>query len=373
MKGFKHHNYMETTIRIEGLRERKGCQLVYVESQYDPIANDMVSHRYDEIRGKLKRCRIGFVYIPELIKQIAADSNITAYYAIGSLSARQIQERLCGFNFLDYAADKTVRNNTPPSLLYIPHEADGEPTDAVLFSIERPADHDSLNSTLDKVIALHREREIADEDRICFRRCDEDDEDFYSGKYDKETTTLISEVLDKLLTLHQRGVAGSMLHRLVDESLKPSRLVVGEDFSIRLADYGNREVSMPALPKALFLLFLRHVEGIEFKRIEEHRAELTHIYLAMCHGKPPRRWKRSIDDLCNPLSNSINEKCSRVAQAFKREFDACVVRHYIISGGKGEKKRITIDRALVEWQCGDIMAIEFKPTAMETIKKLLHL
>ncbi|MGM9698236.1 MAG: hypothetical protein ACI3Y0_06290 [Prevotella sp.] len=364
---------METTIRIEGLRERKGCQLVYVESQYDHNANDIVSHRYDEIRGKLRRCGIDFVYQPQLIKQIAEDSNITAYYAFGSLSARQIQERLCSFNFLDHATDKTVRNNTPPSLLYIPHEADGEPTDAVLFNIGLPAAPESLNSTFKKVIALHREREKAAEERICFRRCDEDDEDFYSGKYDKETETLISEVRDKLFTLHQRGVAGSMLHRLVDESLKPSQLMVGEDFSIRLADYGNREVSMPALPKALFLLFLRHVEGIEFKRMEEHKAELAHIYLALCHGKPPRRWKRSIDDICNPLSNSINEKCSRVAQAFKREFDACVVRHYIISGGKGEKKRITIDRALVEWQCGDIMAIEFKPSAMETIKKLLHL
>ena len=364
---------METTIRIEGLKERIVCQLVYVESQYDPIVNEMISRRYNEIRGKLKRCRIDFVYLPELIKQIAADSNITAYYAIDSLTDCQIQERLSGFNFLDHSADKPLRHNTPPSLLYIPSDADGEPTDAVLFNIAQPADPDCLNSTLNKVIALHKEREIADEDRICFRECDDDNEDFYSGNYDEETKTLISEVIHKLLTLHQRGVAGSMLHRLVDETLKPSRLVVGKDFSIRLADYGNREVTMPALPKVLFLLFLRHDEGIEFKQIEEHKAELTHIYLALCHGKPPRRWKRSIEELCNPLSNSINEKCSRVAQAFKREFDACVVRHYIISGEKGGKKRIPIDRALVEWQCGDIMAMEFKPTAMETTRKLLHL
>ena len=161
---------METTIRIEGLKERIVCQLVYVESQYDPIVNEMISRRYNEIRGKLKRCRIDFVYLPELIKQIAADSNITAYYAIDSLTDCQIQERLSGFNFLDHSADKPLRHNTPPSLLYIPSDADGEPTDAVLFNIAQPADPDCLNSTLNKVIALHKEREIADEDRICFRR-----------------------------------------------------------------------------------------------------------------------------------------------------------------------------------------------------------
>lgn len=365
---------MITTIRIEGMRERIGCQLVYVESQYNSIVNEIVSHRYDEIRSKLKRCCIDFVYQPKLIEQIVADSNITDYYAIGSVTAEQIKERLCGFNLLDKVADRSLRYTTTPSLIYIPRGADGEPVDAILFNIALPADIANLNSTLKKVVALHREREKAEEDRILFRKCDDEEEkDFYSGNYDKETERLISEVLHKIVTLHQRGVAGAMLHRLVDETLKPSRLVVGEDFSIRLADYGNREVLMPALPKALFFLFLRHVEGIEFKRIEEHKAELTQIYRALCHGKPPRRWKRSIEDLCNPLSNSINEKCSRVAQAFKREFDACVVRHYIISGEKGEKKRITIDRALVEWQCGDIMAIEFKQTAMETIKKLLHI
>ncbi len=59
---------------------------------------------------------------------------------------------------------------------------------------------------------------------------------------------------------------------------------------------------MPPLPKAVYLLFLRHPEGIRFKDYQE---ELTAIYHSMKkRTQAKKKVQRSIADLtdqtCNP-------------------------------------------------------------------------
>ena len=52
-------------------------------------------------------------------------------------------------------------------------------------------------------------------------------------------------------------------------------------------------------------------------------------------------------DVTDPLNHSIIEKCARIKQVFKQ-----ITPHeeYVITGQKGEVKRITLDRDLVEWE-----------------------
>ena len=60
--------------------------------------------------------------------------------------------------------------------------------------------------------------------------------------------------------------------------------------------------------------------------------------------------RRSIDDVTDPTRNSINEKCSRIKQAFLREFDDSIARNYYITGGRGEPKKILLPRDMVTWE-----------------------
>jgi hypothetical protein len=46
-------------------------------------------------------------------------------------------------------------------------------------------------------------------------------------------------------------------------------------------------------------------------------------------------------------SNSINEKCSRIKEAFVSKIDESIARNYYITGSKSEPKSITLDRSLV--------------------------
>lgn len=59
---------------------------------------------------------------------------------------------------------------------------------------------------------------------------------------------------------------------------------------------------------------------------------------------------QSIEDVTNPLLNSINEKCARIRGAFVGQFDDHMARHYYIDGLRGEAKKISLPRELVIWE-----------------------
>lgn len=128
-----------------------------------------------------------------------------------------------------------------------------------------------------------------------------------------------------------------------------SRLRITDDYRIVLPDYGNLEVELTPLPKVVFLFFLRHPEGVVFKRLYEHREELMAIYIELSLRENFAAMQRSIEELIDPTKNSINEKCSRIKEAFVKLMDNQYASHYYITGDRGEEKRITLDRNIVSW------------------------
>ncbi len=131
--------------------------------------------------------------------------------------------------------------------------------------------------------------------------------------------------------------------------LKLSRLVITQDFKIFLPDFNNLEIVMTPLPKAIFLLFLQHHEGILLKHLPDYRRQLFGIYMQISYRETPEEILTSIKDVTDPTKNSINEKCSRIKEAFVRHFDDSIAKHYYITGERGKQKQITLDRKLVEW------------------------
>ena len=132
-------------------------------------------------------------------------------------------------------------------------------------------------------------------------------------------------------------------------AIKLSRLSIAKDGTILLADY-QKEVKMEPIVKAVYLLFLNHPEGIAFKYLPDYRKELTDLYQKIKPLGLTERAIRSIEDVTNPLLNSINEKCSRIRAAFQAEVDASLLDQYIISGKSGEAKKIVLPRDLVIWE-----------------------
>ena len=57
------------------------------------------------------------------------------------------------------------------------------------------------------------------------------------------------------------------------------------EFKIYLPDYKNVEIKMTTLPKALYILFLRHPEGIILKQLSDFEPELMKIYQIISNCK----------------------------------------------------------------------------------------
>lgn len=131
--------------------------------------------------------------------------------------------------------------------------------------------------------------------------------------------------------------------------IKLSRLSITKDCSVMLSDY-NQEVKLEPIVKAVYLLFLNHPEGIAFKCLPDYRKELADLYQKIKPYGLTDRAIRSIEDVTNPLLNSINEKCSRIRAAFLPLIDASLLDQYIIIGKSGEEKKIALPRDLVVWE-----------------------
>ena len=134
------------------------------------------------------------------------------------------------------------------------------------------------------------------------------------------------------LLLHAIGIP--LLEELHIEAARGrlSRLTITKDFRFLLTDYDNQEVELQPVHKAVYLLFLNHPEGIEFKCLSEYRHELLAIYKKMSRSIELHRIEESVERLTNPLDNAINEKCSRIKNAFLKLMDEYSASYYIISG-----------------------------------------
>ena len=175
-------------------------------------------------------------------------------------------------------------------------------------------------------------------------------EDFADEQFDWEIDELLDEIRERVKKLEQRGISRKILMELFTEKPKLSRLVITKDMRIMLPDYNNMEIKMEPINKAVFLLFLRHPEGIVFKHLPNYRKELANIYQKIKPLGLNDRALQSIEDVTNPTLNSINEKCARIRGSFVSQFDDSMARHYYIYGTRGEPKKIDLPRNLVIWE-----------------------
>lgn len=164
-------------------------------------------------------------------------------------------------------------------------------------------------------------------------------------------SVLLEEVKEKVRKLKAYGINDAEIVAAMNEEKVFPQLVVTKDYKVVLADGANTEVKMEPLVKAVYLLFLSHPEGIVLKCLPDYRKELTKLYLLLRPYGMSERVMHSIEDVTNPMLNSINEKCARIRKAFSEQLPKSVARYYSISGKRGEVKKIDLVRANVVWKC----------------------
>ena len=146
------------------------------------------------------------------------------------------------------------------------------------------------------------------------------------------------------------SIRGHLLFReRFDLFNQPSKMEVrGHMQKIFLTDLGDLQVKLSPLERTLYLFFLNHPEGIMLSHLQDHREEIGSIYERLSNSSDLEAIQNRISDLVSPMSNSASEKISRIRSRF---VDACgekMAEHFVIAGPNGEKKKILLDRKLVE-------------------------
>ena len=349
----KKYHLQRFSFRLKDLPfEPSPDEVIYVESEYNDKYNQLIKNNIDYIISNFKNGRITqlqFVYLPNLVDTLLRDVQSIRYNApynngVISSSLKKIQE----LNLLDYLLIPENRSKIIPCFArFREKESDYYLFDCVGFCPDNDIDEKKFLKTLCSSFD-------------CYLRFNgpvfqtkkhvEQEESGTDVAFDEISRQIMLEVEERVRQLRKRGISQWAIEQLVKPESKLSRLVITKDYRILLPDYNNMEIKMEPLAKAVYLLFLNHPEGIMFKCLPDYREELTKLYDRLKPLGLSDRALQSIEDVTNPLLNSINEKCARIRGAFVGQFDDHMARHYYIDGRRGEAKKISLPRDLVTWE-----------------------
>lgn len=168
--------------------------------------------------------------------------------------------------------------------------------------------------------------------------------------YPKTVRKKMQHVRQLVEELRQLGVHEASITDLLRPERPISRLYITPDYRIFLPEFNNLEVQFGPLPRAVFILFLRHPEGIVLKEINDYFSELLDIYKVVMGPKFKESKALScLARICNPTTNSLNENISRIHDYLRTILDETIAASYYICGKRAEARQILIPQALINW------------------------
>ena len=406
---------MKYSVTFKGLPfEPEKRQVIYVENLYDEHINTLIRDNYQQIKWIFGRANLDFIYLPMFFNDEETKEKVL-YYAPYLTSEIIEKAELRSSYLLGYMSHQENREKITPSLLYLPKkdnedwifqgqtfDIDGDEGSLIIQWFEDTAAEieEELSEEKSNKIRLHVRFDEDEDDGVLYR-CDEDWENEepqveYSstpGLWDKlgrglkkfgracleeeedtETTrepspSSLDEILDedvretleelekKIERLRLLGIPLDVIVSFVARYETISRLRITDDLRIFLPDYNNIEVKMPALYKAVYLLFIYHrKEGIVLQQLEKYHSELVMFYRKTKNTEQltPRQLE-SINKLESSWDDdgSIYVVLSRIKKLFKNAIDEHLAKYYYIEGRPGQPYNITLSQDLIIWEDED--------------------
>ena len=333
--------------------------VIYVENEYDTVINGYIQDHYEEIQQQFLSKKAAFIYLPKLCGQEVSKEALhymfpflgqESSFVNGNLSIETLKSHILFGSIEGPALIHFVRMDAEnPSNYYYTYR--------LLVADSSIPLSDQFENYLKNLTFSYRGESGTSFNALSKPKNENNVADHYFNDgsdnilfADKSIDDLTVEIRQRIIELRKRGVQLHLLHKLVEEHPTLSRLVVDKDYRIFLPDYNNIEITMQPLPKAVFFLFLLHPEGIQFKQLNNYFPELLEIYKRVGNREIEENILNSIGDITDPTKNSINEKCSRIRESFLKHFDTAYAQYYYITGKRGEPKKTTLPRELVDWQ-----------------------
>lgn len=334
-------------------------QVIYIEKEYDQGVNRNIRKNYQKIVREFREKRLDFCYLPQYVEEVAGA--LMRYHNPSVTIDKVVSPSFTTADFVNVLFQGNVPQDLKPSLIvYLKYESTPEVARFLVVEFVQ----DTPLSTSHSFWRWFKKKSYNTGSEISLMASylshslrDPNNQEpgvFYCERnwlLGPVAGSIMDEIVWRIHMLQNQGVDSMILKKMfseiVDESRPLSRLVITKDWRIMLPDY-NLEIKMEPINKAVYLLFLRHEEGIRIKELVDYQSELESLYAQFSHDDIEKR-KATIAKLVDPTNNSVNEKLSRIRESFVCRFEDDLARHYYITGARGEAKRIELSRKLVSW------------------------
>ena len=301
--------------------------VLYVEPVYDKKTNKLIVETYPSICRLLEQRGKQFFYLPGVMKELQAKKRTFRQmlrYIEPLLSNEQVQLIMHDMKRFDTSLlSKEIFLNQIGSRGF---QLDSP---AFLFKIDNLKTEGSLD-----LLLLHINQSPIDTLK-CFYKLNDLLLQMPKGKRVKDElayTGVHKIIIDTILKYHS------------NEGL--SRLRISDKGHLYLVDRNNAEVKIQTIGRALYILFLRHEEGIALTELSDFRDELLEIYATISSYNDIERLRRTVDNLVDFVGNTINPLLSRIKKSFTALLGA-QAKDYWIEGDVSKRKQINLPRNLV--------------------------
>ena len=124
---------------------------------------------------------------------------------------------------------------------------------------------------------------------------------------------------------------------------------VSKDYRIFILGPNPRELALRPLLRTVFILFLRHPEGILLKEREAYKNELLEIYACIVPNLDEDIRRQRIERLASPDENTFSESLSHLNRKLDTLLDA-YAPNVQVYGSNGNPRRINLNPMYVHWE-----------------------
>ena len=338
-------NLKADIISVPGLNFETRNAILYVEPYFDKDINFSIINNYTKITKVLSRQKMDFFYLPIVQESIISKKNIfrnMLQYIKPTLSEFDIDtiengmekmstEALSKELFINYLNNNGLMLKKPSFFLKISSSAHLVSNDYLIIEIStNPLEtikrfcylKDNVTKIIPKTSSFKEAHRLS---KLTMPHYDEQkDELQYTGFH--------KVIIDTILKYH----GGNAI----------SRIYVGKNGKITLPDMNNIEIKIPALCKAIYILYLLHEEGIALNELSDYSDELLHIYGKISSYGDKNKLREAVKSTVDVVGVTLNSNLSRIKRAINLTLgDEAGL--YQIQGDRSTKKCINIDRKMV--------------------------
>ncbi|MBQ9184298.1 MAG: hypothetical protein IJ151_00295 [Bacteroidales bacterium] len=162
----------------------------------------------------------------------------------------------------------------------------------------------------------------------------------------QELFDLLQKVQEKL---KEKGYSVNIDKADKSLPMESQTLHISKDYRIYIDCFGLKEIILRPLLRTVFILFLRHPEGIRIKDKAAYRDELMDIYTRIFPNLDTDIRRERIDRLIAPGQNAFSENLSHLNKALSSLLGQAA-SPYQVYGTNGHPRRIMLDPIFVVWE-----------------------